>query len=150
MLAHHLNNRRSCRTHRSAGTGNFPQRVPLRRGKSLLAREEDVPESGLALFKRGPTLRKIQSKATLPSLESPETRQSRGCLGDIPGPKDAWMVYCFVLTVCVPSFMLKSCGAYATHVDRAVLMARFRQAYGRQNSNVRGERRWDSSASSSS
>ena len=33
-------------------TGNFPQRAPLRRGKSLLARDEDVQESGLTLFKR--------------------------------------------------------------------------------------------------
>ena len=47
---------------RAVATGNAPQRGQLRRGKSLLGREEDQHESGLALFKRG-TLRRKRSSA---------------------------------------------------------------------------------------
>jgi chitin synthase len=32
-----------------------------------------------------------------------------GCLGNFaPGPKDAWMVYCYLLTICIPGFVLSS------------------------------------------
>lgn len=31
-----------------------------------------------------------------------------GCLGNFaPGPKDAWMVYCYLLTICIPGFVLR-------------------------------------------
>ena len=78
-------------------------------GKSLLGREQDVPESGLALFKRGATLRRRQSRQTIAS-EPDAPRKSR-CLPDVPGPHDAWMTYCYFLTFCIPSFLLRSCGA---------------------------------------
>ena len=93
----------------------MPQREPLRRGKSLLAREEDVPESGLALFKRGATLRRnrrSQVGGISPPTPDPGEKKSKsmGCFGDIPGPRDAWVMYYYALTVCVPSFLLASCG----------------------------------------
>ncbi|KAK7695219.1 hypothetical protein QCA50_002409 [Cerrena zonata] len=96
-------------------TGNQPQRANLRRGRSLLAREEDVQESGLTLFSRGTLRRK---KATSSSVE-PKSK-SRGCFNDIgPGPKDGWFIYCYILTCFVPPFLLKSCGIRTPEQQRA-------------------------------
>lgn len=86
-------------------TGNAPNR-PLRRGRSLLGREEDVHESGLALFRRGTTRRKRQSPTD--GDEAPE--RPRRCLGNVPGPHDGWVTYCYLLTACIPPFLLRSCG----------------------------------------
>ena len=98
-------------------TGNYPQ-AGLQRGKSLLARDEDVQESGLALFKRGgATLRRKRVLAAGPTPSNSAgpgtdiTVQKRGLFKNIaPGPIDAWMVYCWFLTICVPPFLLQSCG----------------------------------------
>ncbi|KAF5346147.1 hypothetical protein D9758_009944 [Tetrapyrgos nigripes] len=100
-----------------SATGNLPG---LRRGKSLLGREEDVQESGLALFKRGATLRrrKSVSSATVPMME-PE-KKNRSCLGDFaPGPKGPWMVYCYLLTFFVPTFLMRACGLRSPEQQRA-------------------------------
>jgi chitin synthase len=110
-------------------TGNAPP--GLRRGKSLLAREpmDAGQESGLNIFKRSATLRR-KSSTNVPTANNAGqrvhggpngatagtsrsatnyTKQEKiGCLGDFaPGPKDAWMVYCFLLTCCVPGFVLR-------------------------------------------
>lgn len=64
-------------------------------------------ESGLALFKRG-TLRRKKSTASTPTLE---TGKSRGCLDNIgPGPKDAWYIYCWILTWWIPGLVLSTFG----------------------------------------
>ncbi|KAF9069286.1 glycosyltransferase family 2 protein [Rhodocollybia butyracea] len=102
-------------------TGNYPQ--GLRRGKSILAREEDTAaaESGLALFKRGNTLRrrKTASSTQIPLHDNPETK-NRSCLGDFaPGPKGPWMVYCYFLTILVPPFLLRACGIRTPEQQRA-------------------------------
>jgi chitin synthase len=105
-------------------TGNFPQ-TGLHRGRSLLARDEDVHESGLALFKRGgATLRR---KRIIPTGPTPSnsagpgtdlTPPKRGLFKNIaPGPVDAWMIYCWFLTICIPPFLLQSCGEYPTLPD---------------------------------
>ena len=94
-----------------SATGNIPHR-PLRRGQSLLGREEDVHESGLALFKRGTVRRKRQ-----PPTEADEALEDRRrCLGNIPGPHDGWVTYCYLLTACAPPFLLRSCGESAVSV----------------------------------
>lgn len=99
-------------------TGNYPQ-APLRRGKSLLAREEDVPESGLSLFKRGATLRR-RNKANNARVEPGVPAPKRGCFDNIgPGPKDAWFIYCYLLTACVPPFVLSSFGIKTPEQQRA-------------------------------
>lgn len=91
-------------------TGNVPQKGGLRRGKSLLGREEDQHESGLALFKRGATLHR-RKKASSPSPAVATSTQSRGCLDNIgPGPKDGWFIYFYLLTCLVPGFLLRACG----------------------------------------
>ncbi|KAJ7820205.1 glycosyltransferase family 2 protein [Mycena leptocephala] len=102
-------------------TGNYPQRAALRRGRSLLAREEDVHESGLALFKRGATLRRRRSSATAPlnpPQENPSHRTS--CLGDYaPGPKGPWMLYCYILTILIPTPFMRACGLRSPEQQRA-------------------------------
>ncbi|KAJ7148626.1 glycosyltransferase family 2 protein [Mycena crocata] len=102
-------------------TGNYPQREALRRGRSLLAREEDVHESGLALFKRGATLRRKRSSATTPLNPTPEPPKRKvGCLGDYaPGPKGPWMLYCYLLTACIPTPMMRACGLKSPEQQRA-------------------------------
>ncbi len=90
-----------------SATGNYPQ---LRRGHSLLGREEDVHESGLALFKRGATLRRRRTQPQSPALPpSPNDKKKRGCWNG-PGPGGPWMTYCLILTFLVPGFLLRSCG----------------------------------------
>ncbi|KAI0640218.1 glycosyltransferase family 2 protein [Trametes polyzona] len=97
-------------------TGNAPTRGQLRRGKSLLGREEDVHESGLALFKRG-TLRRKRSTASTPTVDAPK---SRGCLDNIgPGPKDAWYIYCYISTCFIPGFVLSTFGIRTPEQQRA-------------------------------
>ncbi|KIM47653.1 glycosyltransferase family 2 protein [Hebeloma cylindrosporum] len=95
-------------------TGNYP----LRRGRSLLAREEDVHESGLALFKRGHTLRRKRQPSVTPTPALPEANKKRGCWNG-PGPSGPWMIYCVILTLLVPSFVLKSCGIRSPEQQRA-------------------------------
>ena len=92
--------------HHSA-TGNHP----LRRGRSLLGREEeDVHESGLALFKRGHTLRRKRLPTVPPTSSLPDVKKKkRGCWTG-PGPSGPWMIYCLIITILIPSFLLKSCG----------------------------------------
>ncbi|KAJ3853954.1 glycosyltransferase family 2 protein [Lentinula lateritia] len=100
-------------------TGNYPQ--GLRRGKYILAREEDVAESGLALFKRGNTLRRKQtSSSTQVPIPDSSDSKNRSCLGNYaPGPKGPWMLYCYFLTVLVPPFMLRACGMRTPEQQRA-------------------------------
>lgn len=91
-------------------TGNYPQK--LRRGKSLLAREQDMQESGLSVFKRGATLRRKRPQSSLSTapLTVPDGT-SRKCLDGIgPGPKDCWFIYCYLVTCWIPPFMLSACG----------------------------------------
>lgn len=89
-------------------TGNFPQQDTLRRGQSLLGREEDVHESGLALFKRG-TLRRKKAQPSVPISQQPLPDRKRGCWKG-PGPSGPWMVYCYIITIWVPTFLMRQCG----------------------------------------
>src|SRR5258708_28737921 len=98
-------------------TGNVPH-SGLKRGRSLLARDEDVQESGLMLFKKSAnTLRRKRPSATGatpsnqagPGADLPTS--SGGIFKNIaPGPIGAWMVYCWLLTCCIPPFLLRQCG----------------------------------------
>ncbi|KAF8170637.1 chitin synthase-domain-containing protein [Mycena galopus ATCC 62051] len=102
-------------------TGNYPQRDALRRGRSLLGREEDVHESGLSLFKRGATLRRKRSSASAPLNPTPAPPKRReSCFGDyVVGPKGPWMLYCYLLTVCVPPPFMHACGLRSPEQQRA-------------------------------
>lgn len=92
-------------------------RPGLRRGKSILAREEGMAhESGLNFLKRGATLRRntkkskeqyggnaseelLKSKAKDPKQEDGEK-----------APLTPWMLYCYAITCCLPGVVLKSLG----------------------------------------
>ncbi|KAJ7264740.1 glycosyltransferase family 2 protein [Mycena rebaudengoi] len=110
---------------RPSTTGNYPQREALRRGMSLLGREEDVHESGLALFTRGATLRRKRSSAQAPlhpggGAGEGAMKKRDGCLGDYaPGPKGPWMLYCYLLTALVPTPMMRACGLRSAEQQRA-------------------------------
>ncbi|GJE89689.1 glycosyltransferase family 2 protein [Phanerochaete sordida] len=100
-----------------SSTGNQPQ-DGLRRGKSLLGREEDQHESGLALFKRGQTLRR--KKAAAAAQPEPHSQSGGRCCNNIgPGPKDAWFIYCYVITCWVPPPLLRVCGIRTPEQQRA-------------------------------
>ncbi|KAG8904836.1 Chitin synthase, class 3 [Tulasnella sp. 403] len=100
-----------------SSTGNVPQPQALRRGKSLLAREEDSQDSPMSLFKRGTTLRR---KRDAPSpVESEHPKQSRGCFKSIPGPHDPWVFYCYAITACFPPMLLSLVGIKSPEQQRA-------------------------------
>ena len=91
-------------------TGNLPTQPQLRRGRSLLGREQDVAESGLSIFRRG-TLRRRPSSANTVPQQPPREKPKRGFWDHIgPGPKDGWMIYCWILTCCFPPFLLSTFG----------------------------------------
>ncbi|KAJ6500622.1 glycosyltransferase family 2 protein [Mycena sanguinolenta] len=101
-------------------TGNYPQRDALRRGRSLLAREEDVHESGLSLFTRGATLRRKRSSAAAPLNPTPQPKRKESCLGDyVVGPKGPWMLYCYLLTFFAPTPLMRACGLRSPEQQRA-------------------------------
>ena len=89
----------------------------LRRGKSILAREEGaVAESGLSMFKRGATLRRPNNRrnhsaSTQPGRAKPAHAHK--------APLGIWMIYCICLTACFPSPLLKCFGFKTAERQRA-------------------------------
>jgi len=85
----------------------------LRRGKSILAREEGMAnETGLSMFKRGATLRRPNNKSggglqALPG-GAYEKRRAAKVTKEPLGP---WMLFCLAVTICCPSPLLKCFGA---------------------------------------
>ncbi|RXW24535.1 hypothetical protein EST38_g1315 [Candolleomyces aberdarensis] len=107
-------------------TGNYPhaqQRDTLRRGRSLLAREEgDVNESGLALFRRAQTLRRKKSAAAAAAAAQPpqaHAPKKKRCCWNGPGPGGPWMTYCLIITFWMPNFVLRACGISSPEQRRA-------------------------------
>ncbi|CEL54318.1 chitin synthase [Rhizoctonia solani AG-1 IB] len=103
-----------------SATGNVPTNI--RRGKSLLGRDEEAGEGGL--FKRhGNTLKRrvvnAQGSPTPNKDELPEEPKGSWVDRIGPGPKDCWFMYCYILTCCVPKFLLSSCGIRTPEQQRA-------------------------------
>ncbi|CAE6469196.1 unnamed protein product [Rhizoctonia solani] len=103
-----------------SATGNAP--TGIRRGKSLLGRDEEA--GGVGLFQRpGNTLKRRQVNAqgspTPNKAELPEETKGRWIDSIGPGPKDCWFIYCYILTCCVPKFLLSSCGIRTPEQQRA-------------------------------
>lgn len=97
-------------------TGNLPTQPQLRRGRSLLARDQDVAESGLSIFRRG-TLRRRPSSANAVPQQQQREKPKRGFWDRIgPGPKDGWMIYCWILTCCIPPFLLSTFGTSSNNI----------------------------------
>ncbi|GAA6027796.1 hypothetical protein JCM8097_001722 [Rhodosporidiobolus ruineniae] len=92
----------------AAGGGS----TTLRRGKSILAREEGMAnETGLSIFKRGGTLRRPRggNKAGMQVLPGGAYERRQQAKQAKP-PVGAWMIYCRVLTACFPAPLLRCFG----------------------------------------
>ncbi|GAA5947879.1 hypothetical protein JCM3765_001125 [Sporobolomyces pararoseus] len=100
-----------------AGGRANPSGATVRRGKSILAREEGMAnETGLSIFKRGGTLRR-------PGLNRAQSSQGSVLPGGVSEklrkrkkqkqPISAWMMFCLIVTACCPSPILK-CVGYRT------------------------------------
>ncbi|KDN41285.1 hypothetical protein RSAG8_07554, partial [Rhizoctonia solani AG-8 WAC10335] len=103
-----------------SATGNAPTNI--RRGRSLLGRDEEAGEGGM--FRRhGQTLkrRQVNAQGSPPANkdELPEEPKGRWIDSIGPGPKDAWFLYCYMITCCVPKFLLSSCGIRTPEQQRA-------------------------------
>lgn len=91
-------------------------RPGLRRGKSILAREEGMAnESGLSFLKRGATLRRNKHKkehmgATLDEVKAQKKLQSKTVPEGEKAPLGPWMIYCYVVTFFMPGVLLKAVG----------------------------------------
>lgn len=84
----------------------------LRRGKSILAREEGMAnETGLNIFKRGGTLRRPKSAAGGQQAMPGGAYEKRKKAKAAKQPLGAWMIYCMVVTACFPPALLKCFGA---------------------------------------
>ncbi|GAA5906720.1 hypothetical protein JCM8208_006367 [Rhodotorula glutinis] len=86
----------------------------LRRGKSILAREEGMAnETGVNLFKRGGTMRRVGGgklgKKNAHAGGTYERGQKAKQQAAGP-PMGAWMIYCRILTACFPAPLLKCFG----------------------------------------
>jgi chitin synthase len=78
----------------------------IRRGKSILGRDDDQVESGINILKRGVSLRRRasqQNRKDVPRELDDVARQSRIA----PGPVGPFMMYSYALTICCPGPLLK-------------------------------------------
>ncbi|SGZ16977.1 BQ5605_C020g09085 [Microbotryum silenes-dioicae] len=86
----------------------------LRRGKSVLGREEGMAtETGLSMFKRGTTLRRpnnLQSGASNQAVKAGGSYEKSRMSNMQKQPLGPWMVFCRVVTILVPSALLKCFG----------------------------------------
>lgn len=88
-------------------TTNVADASNLRRGKSILAREEGMAtESGLNFLKRGATLRRRSTNTGAGAAAESQPHKVK----PKKGPLGPWMIYCYVLTFWAPGFLLKTCG----------------------------------------
>lgn len=94
----------------------------LRRGRSILARDEDAVESGINFLKRGMSLRrsKSQNAGSRTSKETMREVDEGSRVSRIaPGPVGPWMIYCYVLTICCPGPFLSCFGIRTPEQQRA-------------------------------
>ncbi|PWN52391.1 putative chitin synthase 5 [Violaceomyces palustris] len=100
--------------------GGLGRTAPLRRGKSILGRDEDAVESGINFLKRGVSLRRNRSQSGGPKKEVPrDLGDTRKQSKIAPGPVGPWMVYCYVLTICCPAPILSIFGIKSPEQQRA-------------------------------
>lgn len=109
--------------HPSAQAAAAPE-TSLRRGKSILAREEGMAnESGLNLFKRSGTVRrrgpKGQQQQVLPGGAYEQNRRAKK---QKRKPLGVWMIYCLIITACLPAPLLKCFGTFRQDFDRGVFI----------------------------
>lgn len=93
----------------------------VRRGKSILGREEDRQlETAINVLKRGVSIRRHQ-----PDSGAKDKTEVPRDLGEFkpsslaPGPVDAWMIYAFTITCCIPPGLMSMCGIKTPEQRRA-------------------------------
>ena len=88
-------------------------RPNLRRGKSVLAREEGMAnESGLNFLKRGATLRRKRIRDQDSPANGELTNHKSRQQGTEKAPLGAWMIYCYIVTCLLPGIFLKKMGRH--------------------------------------
>lgn len=134
----------------------FQDVTNLRRGRSILAREEgEANETGLSMFKRGATLRRPTNRKGTTAMAGGAYEKGQAAKAKAKRePLGPWMIFCLALTVCCPSPLLKCFGEFATEGSKRARSGRANgecmQAYERRNGRAPGARRWASSPSSDS
>ncbi|GAC94099.1 glycosyltransferase [Pseudozyma hubeiensis SY62] len=104
----------------SVPPGGLGRAPPLRRGKSILGRDEDQVETGINVLKRGVSLRRKQSKSgNKASKEVPRDLGESKTSRIAPGPVGGWMIYCYILTICCPGPFLRVFGIRTPEQQRA-------------------------------
>ena len=107
----------------ASNQGQYASAPPLRRGKSILGREEGMAnESGLSFLKRGATLRRNKEKRDYDDRTAAEellrgrgdkTANSRHSNKQgQKAPLGIWMIYCYMITALLPGTFLKACGEF--------------------------------------
>ena len=99
--------------------GGLGRAAPLRRGKSILGRDEDQVESGINVLKRGVSLRRNRSQSGAPNKEVPRDLGDARVSRIAPGPVGPWMIYCYVVTICCVGPVLKLFGIKTPEQQRA-------------------------------
>ena len=119
-----------------AGLGNegiapnkaFQDATNLRRGKSILAREEGMAnDSGLSMFKRAATLRRPNAARQNSEASSFRTNEKSKPLPQRQ-PLGPWMIFCLAITICCPSPFLKWFGEHFVTISRNETSDIFRRA----------------------
>ncbi|CEH16098.1 glycosyltransferase family 2 protein [Ceraceosorus bombacis] len=98
------------------GLGRAPPSSGLRRGKSILGRDEDQVETGINILKRGVSLRRSRSQSRK-DVPAPDAVSRRSKIA--PGPVGPWMMYCYVITICFPGPCLGVFGIKTPEQQRA-------------------------------
>ncbi|GAA6050913.1 hypothetical protein JCM3770_002533 [Rhodotorula araucariae] len=92
-------------------TGADAGSTTLRRGKSILAREEDAAsETGLNLFKRGGTVRRPGANKLGKNAHPGGAYDRAQKAKQQKKPLSAWMIYCKIVTACFPAPVLRCFG----------------------------------------
>ena len=99
----------------------FQDATNLRRGKSILAREEgEANETGLSMFKRGATLRRPTNRKGTTAMAGGAYEKGQAAKAKAKRePLGPWMIFCLGLTICCPSPLLKCFGESGRGMERA-------------------------------
>lgn len=100
-------------------------RPNLRRGKSILAREEGMAnDSGLNFLKRGATLRRKMSAKHQDSSTAEELLKGKKDSKTVAkAPLSWWMIYCYVVTFFLPGVFLAKLGECTTAAHGAAVLS---------------------------
>ncbi|WFD06047.1 chitin synthase [Malassezia vespertilionis] len=103
-------------------SANNARNPGLRRGKSILGRDEDKVESGIHFLRRGVSMRRTGRGNPDPAQgdAAQAAPVKEGCMENVaPGPVGVWMIYCYFLTICAQAPCLRIFGIKTPEQQRA-------------------------------